>query len=168
MPDSKRDVCRRCLILKLLLASLVAGPARAWELQGQDGPDPSLWAYGDRWLANPDPNAMPVPRRATALLSVQCQNGQPAVFVNHNFEVEFDRASIALQLDDGPVVEQVWTGSSGIDLAPPDPRAFVSTLNNHQRLHLTVTWPGAAPTATTFVVAGLDKAIGPLQGACGW
>ena len=151
-----------------LLASAVAARA-AWELQAwEHGSDPALWTRGDAWLTNPDPNAYPLLRRGMALLSIQCRGKQRVAFLNHNFEVEPDRASVALEIDGRSVPGETWAGDSGNTLEAPDPVAFVARLLGHERLRMVVTWPGTRPTATTFLIAGLDHAIEPLQKACGW
>ena len=164
-PTPARWIAASVVSVALLTVAL---PARAWERLG-DTREPALWTTGDSWLLNPDPNAEPLLRRGKALLSIQCGDGKPLAFLNHNFEVAADMADVSLQLDDGQVIEETWTADAAdIVNRPPDPRAFVTRLLGHQRLRLVVTWPGAAPTATTFSVAGLDQAMLPLRAQCGW
>ena len=154
------------LIFWLASATAMFPATQPWDLVGDI--DPALWSHSRSALPNPDPNANPLLRQAPALLSVQCQDGRRLAFVNHNFEVEAGSATVSTSLDDGPATTETWSADTDIALRPPDVIVFVARLRGHQRLRMTVTWPGAAPTSTEFDVTGIEAALKPLHAACGW
>ncbi|WP_174293377.1 hypothetical protein [Sphingomonas bacterium] len=118
---------------------LLPAAAHAWDYIG--GSDPALWSHSLTRLDNPDPHANPLLRRASALLSLQCQDGHKLAFVNHNFPVTAKSAIISTSLDGGPVVAETWTADTDIALQPPDVTAFAARLQGHQILTMSVTWP---------------------------
>lgn len=119
-------------------------------------------------LVNPDPNAIPLLRRAPAALSLQCHNGGKLVFLNHNVEVAAKSAIVSTTLDGDSTVTEAWNADTTISLEPPDAVRFVTRLRGHRTLRMTVAWPGAGPTTTEFDISGVEEALQPLHSARGW
>jgi hypothetical protein len=131
--------------------------------------DDALWARSASWIDNPYPDPeLPFLKQALVLLSIQCDQGKPTVFINHNFEVDADAVEVRYQIDGSEVHMEHWAADTSISNVPPDPVRFVRALLGRNTLRITFIWPGARGTSTVFQIAGLETAIKPMRKHCAW
>lgn len=171
---------RRCAVLGALLLCCLATIAQAqgvpgrWELTDYDPThltgksQIALWLEADQRILNPQP-VDKYSVRALPLLSIQCESGQPDFFINLNFEAKIGPVDVSYSLDGAPPAAATWrVRDSAVSIAPDDKVDFVRALLGKRRLDLTLTFPGAEPTSTSFEIAGIDAALDKLRPSCSW
>ena len=161
-----------CFLLAVSAVAEAQVVAGRWELIDND-PDHQtkkseigLWLQGDRWLANPKPTNQ-YDAKGLPLMALRCEAGKPEFFINVNFEVSPSEVTVSYQLDSDAPIDAKWR-AEGIVVEPKDGVSFVRSLLGKRQLALIVTFPGAQPTATSFAIADLDRAIEKLRPHCEW
>ncbi|HTZ81321.1 MAG TPA: type VI secretion system-associated protein TagO [Stellaceae bacterium] len=169
----------------LLLGALLTGGAVLAQAQQQELPgrweltqfDPSgvtgdsqsaLWLEAEGRILNPEPSD-PHAVRVLPVLSIQCRNATPDFFLKLNFEAPSGSVAVSYSLDGGPPMQATWQPrDDATALAPDDKVDFVRALEGKNRLDLTLTFPDAEPTSTSFDLTGIDAALAKLRPACTW
>lgn len=107
-------------------------------------------------------------------LMLRCQSKKTEVFIITGMapNVEYgksDEATITLRFDKEPAVKYIASESTDKEaLFVPNAIALMRKMLTHKRLLFQFVPFNSSPQETEFDLSGLDKAIVPLQEACGW